>query len=65
MKDKCIELLIPPDLYDDVTEVTLEFRPGAGGTESSLFVEDLSNMIISYCQNQSWAVRTVSSVREK
>lgn len=42
MKNVAIDLLIPPDSYDDVSEIYLEFRPGAGGSEAAIFVEDAS-----------------------
>ena len=38
LKHSAIDLLIPPDSYDDVSEIYLEFRAGAGGSESAVFV---------------------------
>ena len=32
LEEEIINMLIPPDLYDDFDEVTLEFRAGAGGS---------------------------------
>lgn len=51
-------------MYDDVKEVVLQFRAGAGGSESSLFVEEFSNMIIGYCDGMNWKVQTLSSARD-
>jgi peptide chain release factor 1 len=51
-------------MYDEVTEVTLELRPGVGGAESSIFVEDISNMFIGYCQNQGWRTTVTSAIKE-
>jgi peptide chain release factor 1 len=38
LKQSTIDLLIPPDSFDDVSEIYLEFRAGAGGSESAVFV---------------------------
>ena len=57
-------MLIPPDLYDDFDEVTLEFRAGAGGSESSLFVEDFSTMILNYCNSMGWRSSIQTIIRD-
>lgn len=42
----------------------MELRPGAGGAEASIFVEDISHMYMSYCEGQGWRISTVSAVKE-
>lgn len=37
-----LELLVPSAPYDKADDIILEFRPGAGGAESSIFVQDIS-----------------------
>ena len=32
LREESLEQLIEPDVYDDVNQITLELRPGAGGT---------------------------------
>lgn len=48
LEGACLNGLIEPDLYDDYTEITMELRPAVGGSESSLFVEDVANMYLGY-----------------
>lgn len=43
-----MDLLIEADEYDDIRNVTVEVRPGVGGSEGSLFAEDLMNMLQAY-----------------
>ena len=57
-------MLVPLDLYDDIQEVLLEFRPGAGGSESALFVEDASNMILGYCGSMGWKTTTTNALKD-
>lgn len=38
----------------DRKNVSLEIRQAAGGSESSLFAEDLVNMYKAYCQLKGW-----------
>ena len=42
LQEECWGHLIPTAPYDNASEVMLEFRPGAGGSESSIFVQDIS-----------------------
>lgn len=47
------EEIIPKKQFDS-KNVTLEIRQAAGGSESSLFAEDLVNMYKNYCQIKGW-----------
>lgn len=53
-QEESLELMVPPAPYDKADDVILEFRPGAGGAESSIFVEDISSMYESFCGSQGW-----------
>lgn len=35
----------------------MEIRPGVGGSESSLFAEDMMNMIQNYSNSKNWDCR--------
>lgn len=45
--------------------MTVEFRPGVGGSEGSLFAEDLMNMIQNYCNIRGWDNRVVSLQKDQ
>ena len=42
----------------------MEFRPGAGGSESAIFVEDISEMFIAFAEGQGWRVSIMSQIKE-
>ena len=42
----------------------MEFRPGAGGSESAIFVEDISEMFIAFAEGQGWRVSIMSQMKE-
>lgn len=60
----CLEQLIEPSLYDDYNDISLELRPGVGGSESSLFVEDIAQMYQSYFEHQGWSTRITEAQRD-
>lgn len=64
LKQECWDLLIPAAPYDDANDIIVEFRPGAGGTESSIFVQDISEMYEAYCAQQGFKCLTTTAVRE-
>ena len=64
LREQSWELLVPPAPYDNADDIILEFRPGAGGTESSIFVEDISSMFDSFCGMQGWRCTVSNSIRE-
>jgi peptide chain release factor 1 len=39
---------------DDDSSVIIDIKPGVGGSESSLFSEDLLNMYMNYAQLKRW-----------
>ena len=53
MQDDILESIIPKDPNDD-RDVTMEIKHAAGGSESSLFAEDLFKMYQQYCKNKGW-----------
>ena len=47
--DEIVEIIIPK-LDADERDVTMEVQSAAGGSESSLFAQDLVNMYQNYCR---------------
>ncbi|MDR2508563.1 MAG: peptide chain release factor 1 [Candidatus Ancillula sp.] len=47
------EMLIPRD-EDDVRDVIMEIKAGAGGEESALFAGDLLRMYLKFAERQGW-----------
>lgn len=37
-KEDCLNELVEPAMYDDCDDISMEMRPGVGGSQSSLFV---------------------------
>lgn len=54
------KLLIIKDPNDD-KDIFMEFRAGAGGDESSIFVADLFRMYQRYCEKKGWKIEIVDS----
>lgn len=48
LQDYCLEELLPKGKHDNCSEITLEVRSGAGGSESSLFAEEIFLMYQAY-----------------
>lgn len=44
MRDDIWDLLISPPKYDNASDINLQFKPGVGGAQSSIFVKDISQM---------------------
>ncbi|OMJ65630.1 hypothetical protein SteCoe_37878 [Stentor coeruleus] len=53
LEQQAIDLLLEKDI-DDESNVIIEIKPGVGGSESSLFSEDLMNMYIAYAELMRW-----------
>ena len=47
IEEKAIEMILEKD-PDDHSNVIIEIKPGVGGSESSLFTEDMLNMYLGY-----------------
>ncbi|EGR28683.1 peptide chain release factor 1, putative, partial [Ichthyophthirius multifiliis] len=60
IQEECIRLLIPKGKFDDSTEIHLEIRPGTGGSESSLFAEELFKMYQNFCAISGYQCKTES-----
>jgi len=46
---------------EEINEVIIEIRAGAGGDEAGLFAANLFNMYSKYAQNQGWQTKTLNS----
>lgn len=44
LQDVALNEIIPDDEFDSSTQIKIEIRPGVGGSEGSLFAEDILNM---------------------
>ena len=62
-QDECLELMVSAAPYDKADDVILEFRPGAGGAESSIFVQDISEMYEAFCGNQGWKCWVTNAIK--
>lgn len=38
-------MLIPKEKYEDTDKIKIEIRPGVGGSESTLFAQDIMEML--------------------
>ncbi|EAR88007.2 peptide chain release factor 1 (macronuclear) [Tetrahymena thermophila SB210] len=54
LQDECLEQLLPKGKHDDCSEITLEVRGGAGGSESSLFAEEVFKMYQAFFAQQGY-----------
>lgn len=57
IEQEAIDNLIVQDKYDLCNDITIEIRAGVGGSESSLFSEDILNMYNNYCTAQGWSCK--------
>ena len=53
VEDRAIDQILDRDV-DDSSDIILEIKPGVGGSESSLFSEDVLNMYIAYAESMRW-----------
>jgi len=53
MQEDIIDEILPMEEID-TKNVTIEVRQAAGGSESSLFAEDIANMYKGFCQGRGW-----------
>ncbi len=54
------ELLTATPLENDEKKAIIEIRPGVGGTEASLFAEELYKVYIKYCSAKGYKVEMLS-----
>ncbi|KAL4475462.1 hypothetical protein ABPG72_013286 [Tetrahymena utriculariae] len=54
LQDECLEQLLPKGKHDDCSEITLEVRGGAGGSESSLFADEVFKMYQAFLSQQGY-----------
>ena len=52
-------MLLPKD-PNDVKNIILEIRAGAGGEEAALFAAELYRMYVNYAESHKWRVEIVS-----
>lgn len=59
IEEECIQALIPTEEADSA-DVVMEIRAGVGGTEGSLFAENLFQMYELFAQSKGWTSRVIS-----
>ncbi|CAK61136.1 unnamed protein product (macronuclear) [Paramecium tetraurelia] len=59
-QDDALSQLIEEDEYDHIRQLNVEVRAGVGGSEGSLFAEDIIGMIQNYASLQNWDCRVIS-----
>ncbi|CAD8205731.1 unnamed protein product [Paramecium pentaurelia] len=59
-QDEALTQLIEQDEYDHIRQLNVEVRAGVGGSEGSLFAEDIIGMIQNYASLQNWDCRVIS-----
>uniref|UniRef100_A0A6B2L6E3 Prokaryotic-type class I peptide chain release factors domain-containing protein n=1 Tax=Arcella intermedia TaxID=1963864 RepID=A0A6B2L6E3_9EUKA len=58
LEEEIIQYLIPKDIADSGSAI-LEIRPAAGGSEASLFGQEILDMYSNYASLRSWEFQTV------
>ena len=53
LEEEALDMILEKDI-DDESNVIIEIKPGVGGSESSLFSEDLLNMYIGFSASMDW-----------
>lgn len=56
--EEIVDVIIPK-LDADSRDVTLEIQSAAGGSESSLFANDLCEMYKNYCRLMGWRLKQI------
>jgi peptide chain release factor 1 len=59
LEEQCIQALLPTSEADSA-DALLEIRAGVGGTEGSLFAEDLHQMYEMFATSKGWKSRVLS-----
>lgn len=59
--EKTLQVLLLPQDPNDVKNIYLEIRGGAGGDEAAIFAGDLCRMYSRYAEAQKWQVEIISA----
>ena len=62
--DQAVDLLLEKDEYDNCEEISLEIRPGVGGSESSLFSDDVFQMYQSFFSQSGWQFKITNYMKD-
>ena len=57
MLDEIVEIILPKSESDSCTSCTLEIMQAAGGSESSLFAEDILTMYQNFCRKMGFSMK--------
>lgn len=64
LEEEAKSTILPVGKYDHISTAKLEFRPGTGGAESSLFAEEILGMYDSYASLLGWSTRVISFTKD-
>jgi protein subunit release factor A len=57
IQEEIVEVILPNTEAENLSSCTLEIMQAAGGSESSLFAEDILLMYKNYCRNNSFRMK--------
>ncbi|MDD9867894.1 MAG: PCRF domain-containing protein [Candidatus Campbellbacteria bacterium] len=63
LKEKMDSILEKGEEQEEIKEIVLEVRAGAGGDEASLFVADIIEMYRRYAEKKEWSMKLVNESR--
>jgi peptide chain release factor 1 len=58
LEENILDLILEKDA-DDSSNVIVEIKPGVGGSESSLFSEDIYNMYLAFAETMRWNPKVI------
>ena len=64
LQEEIVDYLLPNDEAEKKDKCILEVMQAAGGSESSLFAEEIVNMYKNYCRNQGHRMREETFVKD-
>lgn len=59
-----INLILLDNMQYDASVIIMEIRAAVGGTEASIFANDLFTMYLNYIEKMNWKIRIINSDRE-
>lgn len=57
LQDQIVEIILPRSEQDENNKCTMEIMQAAGGSESSLFAEDILKMYQNYCRRMGYSMK--------
>jgi len=57
LQEEIVEVILPKNEADERNQCTLEIMQAAGGSESSLFAEDIAKMYANFCRHMGFSMK--------